>query len=42
MATIKTGGDEVKVGTILLVLNIALIIVYGIKKIKRGNYYGRN
>ena len=36
MATIKTGGDEVKVGTILLVLNIALIVVYGIKKIKRG------
>lgn len=32
MATVKTGGAEVKVGTILLVLNILLVSVYMIKK----------
>ena len=36
IATVKTGGAEVKVGTILLVLNIAIIAVYAIKKLKRG------
>ena len=35
MVTIKTGGTEVKVGTILLALNIALITLYVVKKSRK-------
>ena len=34
MATVKTGGAEVKVGTILLILNIILVGTYLVKKVR--------